>query len=395
MVRLIFAALLLAVVVPTQADAQSVIVLGLRSVEGDDEFSHDLTSSLRDAARDVSDWEVARAEVSLEQMTLVHGCDEPDAACMAAIAEEIGVQRIIYGTVRRTGVGDDYEFGVSLNFFNADDGRLEFSETLTIPLDQTSAGFLDERAARYVRMFSGGAVFGSIRVSVRASQARVSLDGEFQGETDDAGVLILPEVPEGEHEITIEADSYSRFDGTVRVAADDQTDFRATLSRGGGTDLGWIPGAAALAVGAVLAIPWAINGFAVFNHNSQRDEVVTRYQANPEAFQTDDPYEKLLVTTSVADQDDVCSASDEVLRNVTGSPQAATEARQRCDDDDQRLTLSYVFGTLSLVAGVAGAALLIWWATTRGGGSDGEQARWILTPYADAQGGGLGALVTF
>ena len=86
------------------AQQTDVIVLEVRSVEGDDDFAHNLSRAIRQAAGDVEGWNVTSREVSLTQMALAFGCegDEPDAACMSQIASDLQMGGIIYGTIQRT-----------------------------------------------------------------------------------------------------------------------------------------------------------------------------------------------------------------------------------------------------------------------------------------------------
>ena len=68
----------------------TVVLLGLRSVEGDDEFANQLTAALREQAAKLGTWEVSDRNVSLAQMSLAYGCEELDAACLTEIA--VGLQ---------------------------------------------------------------------------------------------------------------------------------------------------------------------------------------------------------------------------------------------------------------------------------------------------------------
>ena len=57
--------LLLFALFATQVVAQStVVVLGVRSVEGDDDVAHDLTTALREGAQGISAWNVSPTAVS-------------------------------------------------------------------------------------------------------------------------------------------------------------------------------------------------------------------------------------------------------------------------------------------------------------------------------------------
>ena len=81
----------------------SVVVLGVRSLDGEDDQAREISAALRQAARKVEGFQVSDRDVSLAQMSLAHGCDEPDARCMADIAATLKVDRLIYGTTARSG----------------------------------------------------------------------------------------------------------------------------------------------------------------------------------------------------------------------------------------------------------------------------------------------------
>jgi len=245
---------------PSLAAAQtSVIVLGIRSVEGDDALASDLTSELRYVAGQVDGWENSSVSVSLAQMSLVPDCAEPDAQCMAALAGDLDVQRILYGTIRRTGAGEQYNFAVTLYIFNAQTGQIEDSLTDTIPRIATDVDQLRPRVGRYIAQFAGVARYGSMRLVTGQPGATVTIDGEVAGVSDEQGVLLIEDLPQGERQVTIELDGYESFEGAVDVVADEQTEYRAHLAQEQGMDLGWIPGAATIAVGAGFAIPWITN----------------------------------------------------------------------------------------------------------------------------------------
>ena len=105
------------------------MVLGLRSVEGDDGFAQRLTSALREAAEEVPGWDINDRRVSLDQMSLAHGCDQPDASCLSNIATTLQARHLVYGTVRRSSVRTDFRFFVSLYVFDARAGEIRGSLT--------------------------------------------------------------------------------------------------------------------------------------------------------------------------------------------------------------------------------------------------------------------------
>src|SRR5687768_3650577 len=83
--------LLLALAPPRATADSSVVVLGLRSLDGEDEEARRISTALREAARQAGGLRVSDRDVSLAQMSLAHGCDEPDARCMADIASTLKV----------------------------------------------------------------------------------------------------------------------------------------------------------------------------------------------------------------------------------------------------------------------------------------------------------------
>jgi len=226
---------------PAQASAQvGVTILGIRSVEGDDEFARNLTGALRHAATQVPDWQVSEAQISLAQMSLAHGCDEPDAACMAEIAGDLEAQRVIYGTVRRTSAGDDFDFALTLYLFDADDGQIARSLTDEISHLHQDIDDLRDNARRYMARIAGLAMHGSLRVDVVPGDANVRIDGEDAGHAE-GGVFVASELTEGRHRIEVLAEGRSTFRASVTVVADQEAAVEANLEEisSGGSSLPW------------------------------------------------------------------------------------------------------------------------------------------------------------
>ncbi len=373
---------------PSLAAAQtSVIVLGIRSVEGDDALASDMTGELRYVAGQVDGWENSSVTVSLAQMSLVHDCAEPDAQCMAAIAGDLGVQRILYGTIRRTGAGEQYNFALTLYIFNAETGQIEDSLTDTIPRIATDVDQLRPRVGRYIAQFAGLARYGSMRLVTGQPGATVRIDGEAAGVSDDQGVLLIEDLPQGERQVRIELDGYESFEGSVEVVADEQTEYRAHLAQEQGMDLGWIPGAATLAVGAGFAIPWITNWASTRDFNDQHDAGIAQ------APTTD--YGRLFAV-SVREDGDPCEAIDQIASRGDLSATEAAGARQACEDSDAAHRNQFIFGAISGALLATGTVLLVRHFLS-GGDEDGEaeQSRLVVVPIATQNTAGVGAHVTF
>src|ERR1700742_1933432 len=115
-----------------RADDNSVVVLGLRSLEGDDEFANAMTEALRDAARAVQGWHVLERAVSMAQMTLAHNCEDINAACLSEIARALQADRVVFGTVRRTAGRQKYDYEITASLFNNTTHSTVGTETQTV-----------------------------------------------------------------------------------------------------------------------------------------------------------------------------------------------------------------------------------------------------------------------
>lgn len=387
-----------ATALPATASADTnVIVLGIRSVEGDDDLARNLTGALRGSVGRVPDWTLADAEVSLSQMTMVHGCEEPDAACMAQISEELGQQRVIYGTVRRTSAGDEYDFALTLYIFNAESGQIEDSLTDNIPRIQTDIDDLRPRAVRYITQFSGMTRFGTVRVSA-VPNATVSIDDQTVGTTDDTGLLMVEDVAEGDRALMVEAAGYETFEATVTVTPDEQADFRATMVERESSNLGWIPAVGLMVVGAG-AMAAGTFGFWIPNLKDRQarsdihtrceredcslDIQVARDNLNSTIALTRSEVFDALVYTSTQGAP-LCS---EAQLSSVGGTTANDRARDICDEQDKRKTLSIVFNVVGLAALGTGVALLFSWLSSSS--DDSSASRFQLTPTASHNSAGL------
>ncbi|MBZ0119260.1 MAG: PEGA domain-containing protein [Sandaracinaceae bacterium] len=242
----------------------AVIVLGIRSVEGDDEFARNLTGALRHAASQVDGWRVSDREVMLTQLSLAYGCDEPNPDCLAEMATSLGVQRLIYGDVRRTSSGQQFDFALQLHVFNAQSGQIEHSVADTISGQRRDIDDLREPVRRYVAQLSGAPRAGSLRISVNVPGAEVFIDGESVGTADADGSLVVQSVEAGNRNIRITAPGHRGFRSTISVEAFGESTFEAELEQGvdpdaptgGGIDGGLILGISLLGGGAVFGALW-------------------------------------------------------------------------------------------------------------------------------------------
>lgn len=213
--------------VPASAQGGTV-VLGLRSVEGDDALANKLTDSLRRSAKQNTSWRVSPREVSLAQMSLVHGCEEPDASCLTDIALGLEADKLVYGTLQHTSGEDDVRYRVTVQLFERAAGRIVQRASETFSPDATGTDALSRLADRLVASLLGQAATGELTVRANVPEATVWLDGERAGALVD-GTLVLRDVEAGVHTIKIDADGYQPYTTTTTVDAGKQARLQVAL----------------------------------------------------------------------------------------------------------------------------------------------------------------------
>jgi hypothetical protein len=227
---------LTAIAMPAGAFADDLVILNLRSVEGDDEFASELSGAIRHAASDVSGWNVSDREIPLAQMLLVHSCDAPTDECMREIAQSLRADRILYGTVRRSSTDDNFRFEVDLRIFDTRSGSVVERVEDSISRNQSDIDQLRDPAARYVAQLSGAVDRGSIRVVSESIGASVLLDDSDAGTIGDSGELVL-EADGGIHTVTVRAEGMGDFTRRINVRTGQTTIVEAVLTPGESTDI--------------------------------------------------------------------------------------------------------------------------------------------------------------
>jgi hypothetical protein len=321
------------------------MVLGVRSVEGDDEFARNMTGALRHAASQVQGWDVSDRDVTLSQMALAHGCDEPDPTCMSSIAESLSTQRVIYGDVRRTSAGDSFDFSVNLYLFNAESDEIEHSVAETLPGVRRDIDDLREPARRYIASLAGAPRAGTLNVTVNVPGAEVFIDGESVGTADGDGHLLIEDVQAGTRNIRIVATGHQSFRSTISIEAYGESTFEAELvvgdaSGGGGRfPVELVTGVGLLVVAAGLAAGW-IYSWARVNFGIHDDPDYIGYR---NSFSDTIP--------------DICA------ENTAGGAALNPRLGEFCNEAATLEVLEFVFGIGAGVAAGVGLYLLITGAT--------------------------------
>jgi hypothetical protein len=346
----------------TTAFAQSsVVVLGIRSVEGDDDVANTLTDKLRESARAVTDWAVSDAAVSMAQMSLAHGCDELDAACLSDIAKALQASRVLYGTMQRTSARADYSYALTLSLFDAESGAIARSVDDTIPQADSTPEAMAPHAAKLIERLASTETGGSITIQANLASATVLINDQPVGETQE-GALRLTGLEPGQYKIVIRSDGYADHVSTVTVSEGADTSLAAVLSPsgatsgssydgGGGHQLQWL-GWTLLGVSAASAIGFVTSVIVVGNVNDDPlfksyKDMVARYN---EAFEMAGQRDRV--------EPDSCEAAEKGLAYDL-SEDKYQEVVDLCQTGGTFEVLQYVFGIGAVVTGAAGAVVLL------------------------------------
>jgi len=163
LVRTLFAFTMLGIVqlgATTAAEAQTtnVVVLGLTSLEGDDTFATNLSGALRQAASQVRGWTVSDRDVPLSQLELATGCDATELSCVQQIANTVGAQRLVYGTIQRQDAGGGrFDFAIRIQLYDTISNSILRTLDERLPSSRSDIDDLREPARRFATSLAAGA----------------------------------------------------------------------------------------------------------------------------------------------------------------------------------------------------------------------------------------------
>lgn len=145
--------LLLALACPAASarasEGELVTHLALLELQTDgvhDDLASRLSAALRREVLAKPGHSLSEARVSLEQLSLVQDCDAGQASCLGRIAEQIGVDSLIYGRLSNQGRGAFCE----LKLFDAVTHGVKRTAHALFALREVSSAEVDRRAAELV-----------------------------------------------------------------------------------------------------------------------------------------------------------------------------------------------------------------------------------------------------
>ncbi len=344
---------------PVRADS-SVVVLGVRALDGEDEKAREVSVALREGAKQVPSWKVSDRDISLAQMSLAHACDEPDARCMADIAGTLEVDRLVYGTMLRRGP----QIEIALFNFDAITGQVESTITDQVTPDRLEGFALKATMTGFAKRLGGIEAVGALRIISNAPGARVYVDDKQVGVLDARAELLVAGVAVGHRNIVI-SDPTRRGQSSVAVFEAETSTVRLPLSsapsvatadaaqaapeddaREHPRNLRRILGWSAVGLAGAMTIATAYTWIRIDFINDDSD--LTKYR-------------NLYPKPSDGGPADACALARDGLKEMESPAFADLErsAVDLCSEADTLVVLQYVFLGSAIVAGGVGAYLLL------------------------------------
>jgi hypothetical protein len=389
---------------PVRAEDNAVVVLGLRSLEGDDEFANAMTEALRDAARSVQGWRVLERAVSMSQMTLAHNCEDINAGCLSEISRGLQADRVVFGTVRRTAGRSKFDYEVTASLFNNSKHSTVGTETQTVARSDAKHTRMLASQAQFImtHLAASDASSGRLTVEVNVLSAEIHMDGQLVGQAQD-GKLNMESLAPGEHTLEVSAPGHERHKETVHVSGGDQSTVVVTLTRvpdpgevaavatestipidapptSERSSLAWL-GYTLIGVGAASAVAWGASMYMIefqFNRDQAYQDYKNAYKGR------------------------TLDACDQALRgnNADGalSPGELSDFQSSCRTGRTLQTLQWVFLGAAVLTSGLGAYVLI---SELGQGDGSQQAakrptpRLTLDPLVDRRSVALQATLRF
>lgn len=332
-----------------QSPAPTVVaVLGIQSVEGDDTLAQQLSDALRASAKEHGGWRVLDTSASVQQLSLAHGCNSLDTACLTSISRSLGVTKIVFGSLKRTNRSTDYDFFLKLSIFDVASRQVEYTVSNTIERSVAESENLSQIAAKYMAELSSKPKLGAIVIKVQEpSNAEVRVDGNLVL-SEDGNAEVTASVQPGHHQLVVAAPGYQSFTRDIDVAAGEKTRVTVSLQEqdaaaipddSESSEINWL-GWGTIGLGAVFLGLSTYSFLRVYAIDNDADMEMYRNLPGLE--------------------EDVCTAANS---GFTGNPPDPNVDVDRvaslCDEADTLEVLQYVFLAAGIVSVGLGITLLV------------------------------------
>jgi len=208
--------------------AAAPVSIGLLGIDGsgaEPGMGQTLTETLYRHIPSLQGIRVEKSQQDLVEVKLVFGCTDEGPACMAKVGKSLGVDRLIYGSIRKQPQGNLYT--VAIKQLNVADNTVEKFITEAVRPEVLAPGNaeLDELVQRWLRVLLLEGLRGGLRVISQPTGATVELDGMPVGQTP----LNLAEVEVGEHMLNIGLAGHVGVSHKVHIRGGQLHEVTATL----------------------------------------------------------------------------------------------------------------------------------------------------------------------
>jgi hypothetical protein len=208
-----------------ESDDLATAVLGLETQDVQPKVADEIAELLRQNVSSSHDMRLGAGR-DLVELKLVFSCADEGHACMAQAARSLNVERLIYGSIKRS--GDAYV--VWLKLFDVKHEKIEAWLSETVPREKLTGSSLKPIVTRWFYKLRGrSADVGTLRISAEVPGAVVSLDGVAAGATSPDKPLVLSQVPAGKHEVSLTKVGFGAGAQFVSLAAGQVLDLKLEL----------------------------------------------------------------------------------------------------------------------------------------------------------------------
>jgi hypothetical protein len=353
------AAVAFACAVPARAASLStpVAVIGIETDDAE-RLAEGLTEAVERAIDKAPGWRKVRVRESLSTLGFAFKCpSRPDAACLDRIAQHLGVELVVWGTMHRAAEG---RFDASMHLWRRRGPGSEYTARLVASREPKSDPLVDAQGVACAKNLLSP-IRSTLVVKVAFSEpAALRVDGLLRGSVVDGAARV--DLEPGPHRVEVARGVEFVAGREVDLRGDEEVELR--LEPGGGESASSIPLAS-----AASDVPWkTYAGYGGLGLGGAFGvaaivEAVRFANAKSDLEQT-----LALIPRTVGD---VC-ATDTV-------PNAVNACRSY-DEAASARTLGFVFGAVSILA-IGGGATLLWQGTQ-------EQASQPRLGFVPRSGGG-------
>lgn len=212
-----------------QSGNATLAVLGLEASDGAPAaVANAITDALKQRVSAAKGFKLTTGK-DLMEVKLVFSCPDEAPSCMAQAAKSLGVEKMIFGSVKKAADG----YLVTLKMLDASKGRVDAWVAEQIGRGQATAPGLRGPVQKWFATLSGVGTSGSIRITADVVGASIILDGLPVGMTTEEAIE-LGGINTGRHEIVLSKPGYEPVRKDVNVVAGETASVRATMDSVGG-----------------------------------------------------------------------------------------------------------------------------------------------------------------